>query len=157
MQQFCIPKPDILESQADLKGLSVSFITENWMLFAVALGSGVLLMWPSLTGGAGGGINATQAVQLINREKAVVVDVCSPEEYAAGHIKDSKNLPLGDLEAKLAGAVKNKDLPLILVCASGMRSRRAVAIAKKLGYDKAQSLAGGMGAWRTASMPVVKG
>jgi rhodanese-related sulfurtransferase len=65
-------------------------------------------------------------------------------------------VPLGDLEAKLAATVKNKELPLILVCASGMRSRRAVAIAKKLGYDKAQSLAGGMGAWRTANLPVVK-
>lgn len=126
------------------------------MLFTVALGSGLLLMWPALTGGAAGGVNPTQAVQLINREKAVVVDVCSPEEFAGGHIKDAKNLPLGDLEAKLASTVKNKDLPLILVCASGMRSRRAVAVAKKLGYEKAQSLAGGMGAWRGANLPVVK-
>lgn len=149
-------RPDILESRADLKGLGVSFVAENWMLFTVALGSGLLLMWPALTGGAGGGVNPNEAVQLINREKAVVVDVCSPEEYAGGHIKDAKNVPLGDLEAKLAATVKNKDLPLILVCASGMRSRRAVAIAKKLGYDKAQSLAGGMGAWRTANLPVVK-
>jgi rhodanese-related sulfurtransferase len=134
----------------------VSFVAENWMLFTVALGSGLLLMWPALTGGAGAGLNPTEAVQLINREKAVVVDVCSPEEFAGGHIKDAKNVPLVDLEAKLAGAVKNKDLPVILVCASGIRSRRAVAVAKKLGYQKAQSLAGGMGAWRSANLPVVK-
>ncbi|MDT7929358.1 rhodanese-like domain-containing protein, partial [Tepidimonas sp.] len=46
--------------------------------------------------------------------------------------------------------------PLVLVCASGMRSRRAVAIAKKLGYERAVSLAGGMAAWRSASLPVQK-
>ena len=50
----------------------------------------------------------------------------------------------GELEQKLPGMVKNKALPVILVCASGARSSRAVAIAKKLGYEQAHSLSGGM-------------
>jgi rhodanese-related sulfurtransferase len=45
---------------------------------------------------------------------------------------------------------------LILVCASGARSSRAVATAKKLGYENVHSLSGGMGAWRSASLPVEK-
>lgn len=45
---------------------------------------------------------------------------------------------------------------MVLVCASGMRSNRAVAMAKKLGYENAHSLAGGMGAWRSANLPVEK-
>ena len=52
--------------------------------------------------------------------------------------------------------VKNKALPLILVCQSGGRSNRAVAIAKKLGYEQAQSLNGGLSAWRAANLPVEK-
>ena len=56
----------------------------------------------------------------------------------------------------LAAAVKNKALPVILVCQSGARSNRAVAIAKKLGYEQAQSLAGGLTAWRAAGLPVEK-
>jgi rhodanese-related sulfurtransferase len=64
---------------------------------------------------------------------------------------------LDELEAKLASAVKNKTLPLILVCQSGARSGRAVAIAQKLGYEKAQSLAGGLKAWKEANLPVEKG
>ena len=92
----------------------------------------------------------------MNREKAVVVDVSEPAEFAAGHIVGAKNIPLGELEAKLAGAVKNKNLPLILVCQSGARSGRALAIAKKLGYEQAQSLGGGLAAWRTANLPVEK-
>ncbi len=135
----------------------MTFFVDNWMLFVVALSSGGMLLWPVLSkGGGASGINPTEAVQLMNREKAVVVDVCSAEEFAGGHVVGAKNIPLGDLEAKLAGAVKNKQTPLIMVCASGMRSSRAVGVAKKLGYEKAFSLSGGMGAWRGASLPVQK-
>ena len=102
------------------------------------------------------GLNPAGAVQLINREKAVVIDVCDPGEFAAGHLGGAKNIPLAELETKLAGAVKNKTLPLILVCQSGARSGRAVAIAKKLGYDKAQSLGGGLASWKAASLPIEK-
>jgi rhodanese-related sulfurtransferase len=52
--------------------------------------------------------------------------------------------------------VKNKAVPVILVCQSGARSARAVAIAKKLGYEKAQSLSGGLKAWKTANLPIEK-
>jgi len=135
----------------------VSFFIENWTLFAVAIASGGMLLWPALTGSAGAGsLNANQAVQLINREKAMVVDVCSADEFASGHVMGAKNVPLGELETRLPGLVKNKATPVILVCASGMRSRRAVAIAKKLGYENSHSLTGGMGAWRSASLPVEK-
>lgn len=135
----------------------MSFFIENWSLILVAVASGGMLLWPALAGSAGAGsVNANEAVLLINREKAAVVDVCSPGEFAAGHVSGSKNVPLGELEAKLPGVVKNKSTPVILVCASGMRSRRAVAIAKKLGYENAHSLSGGMGAWRAASLPVEK-
>ena len=95
-------------------------------------------------------------VQLINRQQGVVVDVCEPTEFAAGHIVGSKNVPLGELEARLASTVKNKALPLILVCQSGIRSGNAVAIAKKLGYEQAQSLGGGLAAWKAANLPVEK-
>jgi rhodanese-related sulfurtransferase len=69
----------------------------------------------------------------------------------------AKNIPLDELEVKLAGVVKNKTVPLILVCQSGARSSRAVVIAKKLGFEKAQSLSGGLSAWKTANLPVEKG
>jgi rhodanese-related sulfurtransferase len=135
----------------------VSFLIENWMLIAVALLSGAMLMWPAIAGNAGAGsLNANEAVQLINREKAVVVDVCGADEFKAGHVAGAKNLPLDELESKLAGVVKNKATPVILVCASGARSKRAVAVAKKLGYENAHSLSGGLGAWRAASLPVEK-
>jgi len=134
----------------------VKFILDNWMLMSIALASGAMLLWPVLKGAAGGSLTAAGAVQLINREKAVVIDVCEAEEFAAGHVGGAKNIPLNQLEAKLPALVKNKALPVILVCRSGARSNRALGIAKKLGYDQAQSLGGGLGAWRAANLPVEK-
>jgi rhodanese-related sulfurtransferase len=135
----------------------VKFIFDNRMLITVAVSSGSLLLWPVIQGAANAGLDPTGAVMLINREKGVVVDVCEPAEFAAGHVGGAKNIPLNQLEAKLAGVVKNKALPLILVCQSGARSNRAVAIAKKLGYEQAQSLGGGLASWRAANLPVEKG
>ena len=127
------------------------------MLISIALASGGMLVWPMISSGVNAGaLSASGAVQLINREKAVVVDVCGADEFAAGHVAGAKNVPMGELEARLPGVVKNKALPVILVCASGMRSNRAVAIAKKLGYEQAQSLSGGLKAWKDANLPVEK-
>ena len=134
----------------------MKFILDNWMLITLALISGALLLAPVMQGAASGGLSANDAVQLINREKAVVVDVCEPGEFAAGHIVGSKNIPLADLSAKLATAVKNKGLPLILVCQSGARSGRAMAAAKTLGYAQVHSLGGGLAAWKSAGLPLEK-
>nr|WP_326531962.1 rhodanese-like domain-containing protein [Rhodoferax sp.] len=135
----------------------MKFIFDNWMLITVAVSSGSLLLWPVIQGAATAGLDPTGAVMLINREKGVVIDVCEPAEFAAGHVGGAKNIPLNQLEAKLTGAVKNKSQPLILVCQSGARSNRAVAIAKKLGYEQAQSLGGGLAGWRAANLPIEKG
>jgi rhodanese-related sulfurtransferase len=134
----------------------VKFIIDNWMLISIAIASGAMLLWPIVQGATAAGINPAAAIQLINREKAVVVDVSDATEFAAGHIVGAKNIPLDELEAKLAAAVKNKALPLVLVCQAGSRSSRAVGVAKKLGYEQAQSLAGGLKAWKTANLPVEK-
>ena len=133
----------------------MKFLIDNWMLISIAMASGGMLVWPLIAGGMNAGaLNANGAVHLINREKAVVVDVCEASEFATGHVTGAKNIPLGELEARLPGMVKNKALPVILVCASGARSGRAVAIAKKLGYEQAQALGGGLKAWKDANLPV---
>jgi rhodanese-related sulfurtransferase len=138
---------------------NMKFLMDNWVLIVVAFGSGAMLLWPAIKGGSlggGGSLNANGAVLLMNREKAVVVDVSEPAEFAAGHIAGSKNLPFGELQAKLEGAVKNKQLPVILVCPTGARASRLVGAAKKLGYGHVQALSGGLKAWREAGLPLEK-
>ncbi|MBD3893959.1 rhodanese-like domain-containing protein [Hydrogenophaga sp.] len=135
----------------------MDFFLENWILISIAVFAAAMLLWPALVPGArGNALSPEQAVQWMNREKALVIDVCSAEEFAAGHILGAKNLPLESLSAKLPGTVKNKSAPLLLTCASGVRSGRALAEAKKLGYENLRSLAGGMRAWRSANLPVEK-
>jgi len=136
----------------------MKFLLDNWMLISVAFVSGALLVWPAVRGGAvkAGGVTPAGAVQLINREKAVVVDVCEADEFAAGHVNNARHIPLGELEQRLPEVVKNKALPVIFVCAKGPRAQRALGIAQKLGYEKAQALAGGLAAWKEANLPVEK-
>lgn len=134
----------------------MNFIVENWMIIAVALSSGAMLMWPLVKGATGGALTTSGAVHLINREKAVVIDVGEPDEFKAGHVGGARSVPLSQFEKRLPEVVKNKALPVILVCATGARASRAEAMAKRLGYEKAQALAGGLKAWKDANLPVEK-
>jgi rhodanese-related sulfurtransferase len=134
----------------------VNFFIDNWMLISVAFMSGAMLLWPVVQGGTQRGLSTANAVLLINREKAVVIDVSEAEEFAAGHVGGARNVPLADLEQRLPEVVKNKALPVLLVCANGARAGRALATAKKLGYEKAIVLAGGLKAWKEANLPVEK-
>jgi rhodanese-related sulfurtransferase len=133
----------------------VNFIIDNWSLFLVALASGGLLLWPTVQGATGGSLQPNGAVQLINREKAVLIDISEPDEYARAHAVGARNVPLGELETRLPQVVKNKSLPVVLICASGGRATRAVTVAKKLGYEQAQAVAGGLKGWKDANLPVV--
>lgn len=135
----------------------MSFFIENWYLFTLALVSGIALALPSLRKAGSGTLSPQNAVQRINREKGVVVDVRDANEFASGHITNAKNVPLEQLQERLPQVVKNKAVPVILVCDGGARAVRAQLVARQLGYDKAEAIAGGMKAWRSASLPVVKG
>ena len=133
----------------------MSFFTDPtvWLMALVALVCAVLLLWPTINGAQGGGVPPSEAVRLMNREKASVIDVSEPGEYAVGHIVGSRNIPLGRLEVA-PELPKNKTLPVVLVCASGKRAAKAAKALQAKGYAKAVALAGGMTAWKAANMPV---
>ncbi len=134
----------------------MKFLLDNWILVLMAAASGVMLLLPALRGGAGSGAVAlNEAVRLINREKGVLIDVCEPAEYAAGHAAGAKNVPFGQIEDP-KNLPSNKATPIVLLCASGARAGRAAALLRKAGYEKAVAVAGGMGAWRDAQFPIDK-
>jgi rhodanese-related sulfurtransferase len=131
------------------------FLLHNWALILIALVSGTLLLAPGLMSSVrSGGLTPPNAVHLINRERAVVVDVSESDEFAAGHIVGARNIPVAQFEQRLPEVVKNKTVPLILVCTNGARAQRCLAKAKTLGYEKAVVLAGGLRAWKEANLPV---
>lgn len=134
----------------------MNFLLDNWILVLLAFASGSLLLWGTfMQGAAAGSVTAAEAVRLINREKAVLIDVCEPAEFAAGHVAGAKNVPLATIEGAKS-LPSNKALPLVVVCATGARAGRAVAMLKKQGYANVQSLSGGLAAWREANLPVEK-
>ncbi len=135
----------------------MKFFLDNWVLIAMALSSGALLLWPMIKGASGGvgSVSTAEAVRLINREKGVLIDVSEPAEYAAAHAGGARNVPLGQLEAAKA-LPTNKTLPLLLMCPTGARASKAAAQLRKAGYDKAVAVAGGTAAWRDATLPVEK-
>jgi len=122
-------------------------------MIVVALVAGGLLLWPTISGARNGGISPSEAVRLMNREKASVIDVSEPGEYAVGHIVGSRNIPIGRFEVA-PELPKNKTLPVVLVCATGKRAAKAAKALEAKGYAKAVVLAGGMTAWKAANMPV---
>ena len=134
----------------------MKFIVDNWMLILIAVSSGAMLAWPLIRGTGGGSLTAQGAVQLINRERGVMIDVRDAAEYAAGHATGARNVPLDQLEQKLPSTVKNKSVPVLLMCATGARAQRALATAKKLGYEQAQVVGGGLKSWKDANLPIEK-
>ena len=134
---------------------SSSFLADNWYWIVAAVGSGSVLLWQQIQGAASSGVTPAAAVQLVNKEKAQLIDVCEPAEFAAGHAVGAKNVPLGQI-GTAKGLPANKKTPLVVVCATGMRAGKATAELKKLGYENVQPLAGGLKAWREANLPVEK-
>jgi len=134
---------------------ALNFFTDPtvWLMIVVAGVAGFLLLRPSLSSAASGGVPPTEAVRLMNREKAVVIDVSEPGEFAAGHIVGSRNVPLGRLEVA-PELPKNKSLPVVLVCASGKRAATAAKALQAKGYTQAVALAGGLAGWKAANLPV---
>jgi len=135
----------------------MDFIYQNILLIALVVVSGVALILPMLMGSGANDVNPAAATLLINREDAQVIDVREAEEFAAGHLPDAKNVPLAKLADRINEIERFKDKPVIVCCASGMRSGKACGELRKLGFAKVNNLSGGIDAWVGAGYPVKKG
>lgn len=135
----------------------MDFITQNALLITLVVFSGLGLIWPMLAGSAGNQVNPGEATLLINREDAHVIDVREVSEFSAGHVPEARNIPLSKLAERAGEIEKFKDKPVIVCCASGMRSGKACNELKKLGFTRLHNLAGGIDAWSSAGYPVKKG
>lgn len=135
----------------------MKFIQDNLMLVMVAIASGVMLLWPSISRKAGSQqLDTLAAVQKMNHDNALVIDVREPVEVAKGKIPQSKHIPLGELARRLSELEKYKSRPVIVACRSGHRSSGACGILAKNGFTDVYNLSGGMIAWEQANLPVEK-
>jgi len=137
--------------------MTIQFVRDNLLLFAIALISGAMLLWPLIRRGTGGPWASTlEATQMINRQDALVIDVREDGEYAKGHIVGARHIPLGQLEARAKELQKYKSKPVITCCETGNRSSAAMATLRKLGFENVYNLAGGYAGWQQAGLPVEK-
>jgi len=142
--------------------LEISFIQflqkgYNPLLALTALVAGGMLLWPLVRRTAGGPwVNTTRAIELINREDALLLDVRDAGEYGAGHLLGAKHLPLARIDEGAGELAKKKERPLIVYCDGGERSAKAASALKRQGFTRVAALSGGLDAWRQAGLPVEK-
>lgn len=136
----------------------MKFVIENWYLFAALVVILVMIAWsPLLRLFYGIRTSAVQsAVNLINRESAVIVDVCEPTEFQQGHLPRAMNIPLGNLAARVSELEKYRQQPILVTCRSGNRSIRGALTLRKNGFPQVYSLNGGLMAWEKEHLPVEK-
>lgn len=136
----------------------IQFIINNWYLFA-ALAVILFLLVAGPVSQRMYGIrnaNTAQTVQLLNREKAVIVDVREPKEFSASHIPNAINLPLSSLKDRWRELEKYKDRPLVVSCRSGNRSLKGAVALRKHGFTTVYNLSGGLLAWERDNLPTQK-
>jgi len=130
----------------------------NMLLLGLAVVSGGMLIFPLFSRGmrTTSEVGATDAVMLINRKDAVVLDVRDDTEFASGHITNARHVPEKQLADHLKALEKFKMKPVIVSCASGRRSAAVADSLRKQGFTEVVALRGGIGAWLQAGMPLEK-
>jgi rhodanese-related sulfurtransferase len=101
-------------------------------------------------------IGAFEAVQLINRRDALVLDVRDTGDYAAGHITNARHIPEAQLAGRMKELEKYKSRPIVVSCRTGARAPAVSGVLRKQGFAEAFALRGGIAAWQQASMPLEK-
>ncbi|ADN00521.1 rhodanese-like domain-containing protein [Dickeya dadantii] len=99
-----------------------------------------------------------EAIQLINKEDAVVVDTRNRDDYRRGHIAGAINLLPNDIKnGSLSELEKHKAQPVIVVCANGMASREPAENLFKAGFERVVILKDGLAGWSGENLPLVRG
>lgn len=134
------------------------FASQNFILFA-ALGIIVALILRMEIKIALRGFKAVtpaQAVLLMNKEDAVMIDVREDSERVHGHIQGAKHVALSAMKQRVSELQSYIEQPVIAYCKLGNRSSQACEILKKNNFKNVMSLKGGIEAWQNVNLPIVK-
>ncbi len=130
----------------------------NMLLLGLAVSSGGMLLWPLVSRPfrQTHEVGAIEAVQLINRRDALVLDVRDTGDYAAGHITGARHVPESQLADRMKELEKYKSRPVVVACKSGARAPAVSGLLRKQGFTEAFALRGGVLAWQQAGLPLEK-
>lgn len=119
----------------------------------------ILLLW-NLFGSAATGtgqVSPSEMTHLMNREHAMVVDIRNKEDFESGHILNAINIPEAEIADRKKELEKARNKPLVLYCQNGTTSPRVARQLKSDGFERVNSLNGGLTSWRNAGLPVSRG
>lgn len=133
----------------------VTFVINHWPLCLAFLGVLGLMIWNERIIQKEGpkALTPQSAVQAMNHQNAIVIDMRAAEPFKQGHITGAKNIP----EASLEKLKKYQQKPLILVCARGVQAMQLATKLRKTGFEHIMYLTGGINAWKAESLPLTKG
>lgn len=94
--------------------------------------------------------------QIGTKSEKVVLDVRTPNEYNGGHLAQAKLMNVNDSNFKQQLSSLQKDKPVYVYCAAGVRSNKAAKIMRQEGFTQVFELSGGIQAWQAAGKPVTK-
>ena len=135
--------------------LFLEFLVQQWIL-AGALVVVLLMLWMHESRKSGASVSPQTAINLVNAEEGVFLDVRDSTEFGKGHIVDALNIPVSKLDTRIAELDRYRDKPIILVCKMG---QQVGAVGKKLnagGFTGVYRMSGGMMEWGAQQLPLVK-
>ncbi|MCY4154645.1 MAG: rhodanese-like domain-containing protein [Gammaproteobacteria bacterium] len=134
------------------------FIANHLWLVCLFVAILALLLW-NVFGSSMSGLSQvgpTEVTRLLNHDKALLLDLRTSADFAAGHIISARNIPTAELEDRKKELQKFKDNPIIFCCNRNLDGVKAGRILKLAGFEKIYSLKGGLEAWRSANLPITR-
>ena len=141
------------------RSLRMDFLaqTDNLVLAALIIISGIALFMPTLsTLISGKGLTPIDATIWINRRKANVIDLRTEEDFKLGHLPNAKNVAIENLESSLKSLKLEQKYPVVVIGRGPAHSQKAAKELRALGYEEVGVLEGGINAWQTSGLPLVK-
>jgi rhodanese-related sulfurtransferase len=141
-------------SKAYRMALFLEFAAQQWILIAALLA--VLgLLFAHEGRKAGPAVSPQQAINLVNAEGGVFVDVRDAAAFRKGHIVDAMHIPLNKMPEQRTQLDSYRDKPIILVCNIGQHAGTAGKQLKAAGFSRVYKMSGGMTEWSHLQLPTV--
>lgn len=136
--------------------LLLQFIAEQWPLVGALITTLGLLFYHE-SRKAGPAVSTQQAINLVNSEDGVFLDIRDGAEFKKGHIADAIHIPLASLPGRISELEAHREKPIIVVCRLGQSASGATKRLREQGFDRAQKMTGGMMEWTAQKLPVISG
>lgn len=134
--------------------LFFEFLAQQWIVVAALL-TVIVLLFMHEARKSGPSLSPQQAINVINAEDGIFVDLRDAADFKKGHIVNAINIPAAKLPTRLVELVKYKDRPVVLVCKMGQHSGAAGKQLKAENFTKVYKMSGGMMEWTNLQLPTV--